>query len=90
MPNMYKNYGRSDYQTIHQERLAAIHNLKAEIEKAIPDEQDAQIMYEKMTILARNAGLNDKEIIIDLIRRQESDHETIFRDMLRYINAITQ
>lgn len=54
----------------YQERLTAIQELNAEIEKAILDEQDAQRMYEKMTALARKAGLDEKAIEIDLIRGQ--------------------
>lgn len=88
MQNTYGNYGRDVYQTSYQERLAALQNLKAEIEKAIPDEQAAQQMYEKMAILARNAGLGDKAIDIILIRGQEQNHEMIFRDMLRDVNSI--
>lgn len=90
MANIYENYGRGVYQTPYQEKLSALQNLKAEIEKAIPDEQDAQKMYERMTGLARQAGLNDKAIEIDLIRGQENNHERIFRDMLRDVNSLMQ
>lgn len=77
----YGIYGRGRASD-QEKRLATLQELKAEIEKAIPDEQDAQKMYEKMTILARNLGLNEKATEIDLIRGQESNHERIFRDML--------
>lgn len=77
----YGIYGRGRT-TRDQERVATLQELKSEIEKAIPDEQDAQKMYEKMTTLARNLGLNEKATEIDLIRGQESNHERIFRDML--------
>lgn len=90
MSNIYGNYGRGNDQTAYQERRAALQKLKAEAEKAIPDEMDAQKMYERMTSLARMAGLNDKAIDIDLIRGQESNHERFFRDLLRDINSIMQ
>lgn len=77
----YGIYGRGRASD-QEKRLATLQELKAEIEKAIPDEQDAQKMYEKMTTLARNLGLNEKATEIDLIRGQESNHERIFRDML--------
>ena len=69
----------------NQTRRIAMQELKAEIEKAIPDEQDAQKMYAKMTTLALNAGMNDFAIDVDLIRGQENNHERIFRNRLREV-----
>ncbi len=73
----------ASYQEPRQSRDKALKELKDQIEKAIPDEQDAQIMYAKMTTLAFNAGMNDFAIDIDLIRGQENNHERIFRNRLK-------
>jgi rubrerythrin len=67
----------------------ALQELKAEIEKAIPDEMDAQKMYAKMTTLALKAGMSDFATDVDLIRGQENNHERIFRARLQEVlNAI--
>jgi hypothetical protein len=63
----------------------ALQQLKAETEKAIPDEQDAQKMYDKMATLAHNAGMNDIAMEIQLIRAQEYQHERYFRGLLSEI-----
>jgi rubrerythrin len=85
----YGNYRVNDPYA-RNPQSSALQELKAEIEKAIPDEQDAQRMYERMTKLARQAGLNEKAIEIDLIRGQEQNHERIFRDMLRDVSSTHQ
>jgi hypothetical protein len=90
--NMSGNYGRPYGQVgtntwIHPARMAALKELKSWIEKAIPDEQDAQRMYEKMTPMAQNAGMEEMANEIDLIRGQEANHERLFRDMLEKVNA---
>jgi rubrerythrin len=72
----------------NQTRRAALQELKTEIGKAIPDEQDAQKMYAKMTTLALNAGMNSFATDIDLIRGQENKHEMIFRFRLNEVNSI--
>lgn len=87
---VYTDYTQSNARSIIRQRDAARKELKAEIEKAIPDEAGAQKMYSKMTSLALNAGMNDYAIEIDLIRGQENNHEMIFRNMLKEIlNTIT-
>jgi rubrerythrin len=86
----YGNYTQPNPCSIKQQRSIALQELKAEIEKAIPDEVDAQKMYTKMTTLALNAGMSDFAIDIDLIRGQENNHERIFRNRLKeVINHIT-
>lgn len=89
MPNNY-SYGkqmptRAGYKsTTHKE--IALQQLKAETEKAIPDEQDAQRMYDKMATLAHNAGMNDIAMEIQSIRVQEYNHERYFRGLLSEIS----
>lgn len=86
----YGNYVPPNVQTnqftVKCNRDAALRELKAEIEKAIPDEAGAQKMYERMVALAAAAGFKDKATVIDLIRSQENNHEMIFRDMLKEIS----
>jgi len=85
----YAGYGRSTSpHPITQDRLAALQEFKTWLEKAITDEQDAQRMYETMTGMARNLGLSEKATEIDLIRGQETNHERIFRDMLKDVNTM--
>jgi rubrerythrin len=86
------NYGNPfNLKLQQQQRHMALQELKAEIEKAIPDEVDAQKMYAKMTTLALNAGMSDFAIDVDLIRGQENNHERIFRNRLQEVlNYITQ
>ncbi len=86
IPN-YGNNVQANQFNIKCNRDTALRELKVEIEKAIPDEADAQKMYERMAALAMSAGLNDKAILIDLIKSQENNHEMIFRDMLKHING---
>ena len=85
------NYGDpTNIKLQQQQRHIARQELKAEIEKAIPDEMDAQKMYAKMTTLALNAGMTDFATDIDLIRGQENNHERIFRNRLKEVlNTIT-
>jgi rubrerythrin len=85
------NYGDpTNIKLQQQQRHIARQELKTEIEKAIPDEMDAQKMYAKMTTLALNAGMTDFATDIDLIRGQENNHERIFRNRLKdVLNTIT-
>jgi hypothetical protein len=91
---MQNNYGygqqmptkpRVGYKPTTQKEIA-LQQLKAETEKAIPDEQDAQKMYEKMATLAHNAGMNDIAMEIQSIRVQEYNHERYFRGLLSEIS----
>jgi rubrerythrin len=86
----YGNYTQPNPFSIKQQRGTALQELKAEIEKAISDEMDAQKMYAKMTTLALKAGMSDFAIDVDLIRGQENNHERIFRARLQEVlNTIT-
>jgi rubrerythrin len=84
MPN-YGNYTQPNTYSIKQQKSIVLQELKAEIEKAISDEVDAQKMYAKMTTLALNAGMSDFAVDIDLIRGQENNHERIFRNRLKEV-----
>lgn len=79
--------------------IAALKELESQISKAIPDEQEAQRMYDKMASQSDKvaSGINIQSHSSEIrkytseirgIKDQEHTHENKFREMQRNINSL--
>jgi rubrerythrin len=65
------------------DKISALNAFKEQINTAIRDEQEAQVIYSKMITQADKAGARTYSSEIRGIKDQEHTHENKFRDMLR-------